>query len=239
MSDSFGLGPGPLSRPEPVEPPRRGGGGRVLLWILVILVIVGVALTGGAYAAGLIGGGGDPAAAPTGVPTSSVASVAPAGRGGTAASTPGSDATSSAMTVALPESLGGVEKLKLEGKAKPAATPDVFPAKARAEGLFGIEPRNIMYVWALSGATVAPDERAALFGGEVSDRFQTGTLVSVEPGPIGGSAQCGDGKWNGRAAAVCVWSDGDSDGVLVDSPGNVEALAGKLPALRAEVERPA
>ena len=69
MSDSFGLGPGPLSRPEPVEPPRRSGGVRFLLWLLVIFVIVAVALTGGAYAAGLIGGDDDPAAAPTGAPT--------------------------------------------------------------------------------------------------------------------------------------------------------------------------
>jgi hypothetical protein len=236
MSDSFGLGPGPMSRPDPAEPPRRSSAGRVLLWVLVILVIVGVALTGGAYAAGMIGDDNDSAAAPaTGAPAP--ASTAPTGSGGTAASNPGPGSAGTSMKVALPATLGGVEKLKTTGKNKP--TPDLFPATARAEGLFGLDDRNIMYVWALSGASVAQEERAALFGTEVGNRFDTGTLIAVEPGPIGGAAQCGNGKWEGRPAAVCVWSDGDSDGVVVDSPGNPEALAGKLPALRAEVERPA
>ncbi|MFG1607731.1 hypothetical protein [Actinoplanes sp. NPDC049265] len=212
----------------------------MFLWILVILLIVAVALAGGAYAAGLIGGGGSSsAAAPTGVPTTAPASTAPTGSGGTAASNPGPGTAASTMKVATPATLGGTEKLKTTAKNKPSATPDLFPSTARAEGVFGLDDRNIMYVWALSGATVAQEERAALFGAEVGNRFDTGALIAVEPGPIGGSAQCGDGKWNGRPAAVCVWSDPDSDGVLVDSPGNPEALAGKLSALRAEIEKPA
>lgn len=236
MSDSFGLGPGPLSRPDPVEPPQRSGGARVLLWLLVIVVIVAVALTGGAYAAGLIGGDDDPAAAPTGVPTRSVASTTP-GTGGTAASRSGpGDAASSEMTVALPESLGGVARATGD---KDKAAPGTFPVTAHAEGVFGdAGQRNIMYVLAVASDT-PEEERSALFGTEVGNRFETSTLIGVEPGPLGGSAQCGDGKWNDRPAAVCVWSDGHTNGVLVDSPGNADALAGKLPALRAEVEHPA
>lgn len=236
MSDSFGLGPGPLSRPEPVEPPRRSGGARFLLWLLVIFVIVAVALTGGAYAAGLIGGDDDPAAAPTGAPTAGVASTNP-GTGGTAASTPGpGDGTATVRTVALPESLGGVARAKGD---KDKAAPGIFPVTAHAEGVFGdAAQRNVMYVLAV--ASDEPEgQRSALFSTEVGNRFDTGSLVSVEPGPLGGAAECGDGRWNGRPAAVCVWSDDSTNGVLVDSPGTAEALAGKLPALRAEVERTA
>jgi hypothetical protein len=234
MSDSFGLGPGPLSRPDPVEPPQRSGGARALLWVLVIVLIVAVALTGGAFAAGLIGGSDDPAAAPTGAPTGA-ATTRPS-TGGTAASTSGNGATGQ-MTVALPQTLGGVAKVK---DAKPSATGKSFPVTARAEGTFGDNAgRNIMYVLAVAGGETPQEQRAALFGTEVSDRFETGTLISVEPGPLGGSAACGTGKWNGRAAAVCVWDDQHTNGVLVDSPGNADALTAKLPALRAEVERPA
>ncbi|MEV6635057.1 hypothetical protein AB0M54_30340 [Actinoplanes sp. NPDC051470] len=243
MSDSFGgFGPGPVSRPEPVEPPQRSGGARVLLWILVIVVIVGVALTGGAYAAGLIGGDDDPAAAPSSPAPTGVASAKP-GSGGTAASTSGAgDNANGTMTVALPATLGGVKPSRAgdKGKNKPAASPDLFPVTARAEGVFGDDAqRNIVYVWAVSGSSTSEAERGALFSSEIDKRFKTGTMLSVEPGPLGGTAQCADGRWNGRAAAVCVWSDGYSNGVLVDSPGNPESLAGKLPALRAEVERPA
>lgn len=244
MSDSFGgFGPGPVSRPEPVEPPQRSGGARVLLWILVIVVIVGVALTGGAYAAGLIGGDDDPAAAPNSPAPTGVASSAKPGSGGTAASTSGAgDSANGTMTVALPATLGGVKPSRADdkGKNKPAPSPDLFPVTARAEGVFGDDAqRNIVYVWALAGSATSEAERGARFSSEIDKRFRTGTMLSVEPGPLGGTAQCADGRWNGRAAAVCVWSDGYSNGVLVDSPGNPESLAGKLPALRAEVERPA
>jgi len=234
MSDSFGLGPGPLSRPDPVEP-QRSGGARVLLWILVIVLIVAVALTGGAFAAGLIGGDDDPAAAPASAPTTGAASTRP-GTGGTAASTGGPEQVSGgSMTVALPETLGGMTRAKGD---KPSSAGNVFPVTTRVEGTFG-GGRNIMYVLALAGSEMSREQRTALFSTDIGNRFKTGTLESVEPGPLGGSAHCGEGTWNGQDAAVCLWDDTFSNGVLVDSPGNADALAGKLPALRAEVERPA
>ena len=62
-------------------------------------------------------------------------------------------------------------------------------------------------------------------------------VVNASTGALGGHATCGNARVVGRKAAVCVWADEGSIGVVAFPARSAAAVVGEFPRLRAEIEK--
>lgn len=60
---------------------------------------------------------------------------------------------------------------------------------------------------------------------------------TVDAGPLGGAAKCGDGKTDGIQVGVCVWADRGSLGMIILYYKPAAALQSQFVAMRSEIEQ--
>jgi hypothetical protein len=62
-------------------------------------------------------------------------------------------------------------------------------------------------------------------------------LATVDPGPLGGDAKCGDGKAESVPLGVCVWADRGSLGMVVIYFKTAEQTKAEFVTIRGQVEQ--
>ncbi|GAA4594255.1 hypothetical protein GCM10023194_60610 [Planotetraspora phitsanulokensis] len=70
-----------------------------------------------------------------------------------------------------------------------------------------------------------------------SDGLKITDMKSVDPGPLGGIAKCGDTTVAGFQGGVCTWADNDTMGMIFTYLKSGEQAAAEFVKLRGEIER--
>lgn len=140
-----------------------------------------------------------PASSPTGAPTQT-------------------DTAPKVVVVAAPKTLLGKPKMADHNLQKSAATTvtslvAAVPTASKAvTGIYGTSAKDMIMVVAAPASITSPDD--------VLDAMQkaiSGQLTSTgaaDPGPLGGSARCGDIVIRNTRMAICMWADQDSFGYV-------------------------
>jgi hypothetical protein len=158
----------------------------------------------------------------------------------TAAPTPSPTRT---VKVVEPTTLGGRPRLKgdLVETAEMLETRISGPADTKSVSAAYGKPGtgNVVLMAAAAAASIAlPQQNVA---GTLSSFGGTGAgvtgIVNVATGALGGSATCGNALVANQKAAVCVWADDGSIGLVVFLRRSVAEVAGEFPGLRAEIEK--
>jgi hypothetical protein len=71
----------------------------------------------------------------------------------------------------------------------------------------------------------------------LENSLQVTNMASIEPGPLGGVAKCGDADAGGVKLGVCVWADNGSLGVIGLSFKNGAQAEAEFQKIRGEVEQ--
>ncbi|MEV0152416.1 hypothetical protein AB0H57_01555 [Micromonospora sp. NPDC050686] len=115
-----------------------------------------------------------------------------------------------------------------------------LPGSTSTVGAFygSLEERNLVMVAAASGLNTDPDKTLdESIRGARSSAVELGEMKNVEPGPLGGSAKCGDAETQKVPLGVCLWSDKGSLGmVIMYFKSGAEAQA-ELADIRGQIEQ--
>jgi hypothetical protein len=158
----------------------------------------------------------------------------------TAAPTPSPART---VTIVEPKTLGGRPRAHdgdLEETAEMLKARISGPADTNSVSAAYGKPgtRNVVLMAAAAAPIALPQQNVA---GTLSSFGGTGAgvtgIVNVPAGALGGSATCGNALVANQKAAVCVWADDGSIGLMVFPRRSVAEVAGEFPGLRAEIER--
>jgi hypothetical protein len=147
------------------------------------------------------------------------------------------------VAIVEPRSLGG--RAPLIGPQYTAMTDVMEKGLAKykdATNLFGAlygdaDDQDVVIAIAVERPVLAP--KAALVGafrGLTSGGMRINDVAAVEPGPLGGTAQCGTGNTDGTDIAVCGWADEGSIGILMWYHSSAEQVTTEFIKLRAEIE---
>jgi hypothetical protein len=166
------------------------------------------------------------------------AQPSPAATAATSSSQPASvESGSGPLTVVRPETLGGRPRIDI---GNGTSSEESFRTTAEAQGVYGnVAKQDLIFLVAVASTDQTTEARFSNVIAEASKEFKVDNYRTVEPGAMGGLVRCGDGTLNGVPAAVCVWSDRGTNGVLVHSLQSADEFAGDVVALRAEVEKAA
>ncbi len=150
------------------------------------------------------------------------------------------------ITLADPAKLGGRPKITDPQFADAAKTLKDALAEAPGAtdsvgGLWG-QPADLDIVMvAAATAPITHPERelnSTVMGVGVGGLKLTG-LTRVDPGPLGGSAKCGNSNADGVKLAVCVWADNGSVGMIAWYFKSVDKVKGEFVKLRGQIEKSA
>jgi hypothetical protein len=205
--------PGPVPVPGYVPAHRRRETGRL---VLVVFVAVALLCAGGGTAAYVLLQRSVPGAAVT----SHISLVTPRTLGGRARLTDAQIQAGLDQTVSeLRQNYSGITSTVAAAYGNPAE-------------------RDLVLV--VGAAHVVRDPAKALgpfVAGMVQAGLKVGSLAAVDPGPLGGVAQCGDAVVSGVAAGVCAWADRGSFGVFFVYFKNGATAKAEFVATRSAVER--
>jgi hypothetical protein len=148
------------------------------------------------------------------------------------------------ITVVEPATLSG--RPKLTDPKFTAATAGLKAELAKAPGttttvgaLYG-DPakKDIVMIAGASAPLLNPSKK---LDDTISDASTGGLtlteLSTVDPGPLGGTAKCGNGTASGVKVAVCAWADNGSVGLIAAYFKTADELKGDFVALRGQVEQ--
>ncbi|MEJ3744494.1 hypothetical protein WEI85_14500 [Actinomycetes bacterium KLBMP 9797] len=148
--------------------------------------------------------------------------------------------------VVEPETLGGRAKITdptIQTQIDNTITSmkDALPGATSTVGrAYGdVAKQEMVMVMAVSHFSADPEDTMndALSGmrqgGLVSDN-----MASVDPGPLGGVAKCGDGSASGIDFAICSWTDKGSWGAIIYYFKKVEDLQPEFVSMRGAIEQP-
>ncbi len=147
------------------------------------------------------------------------------------------------VSVVEPATLGGrvpwtdsqltpmTAEMELQFARQPGVT-NSFAAFYRA-----VDGENTVLALVLERPIVTPEFMLhGAFRGFAGDTLELAGMTVVEPGPLGGTAQCGIADDGIARYPVCGWADEGSIGILVWYHLTVEQATAELPELRAEIE---
>jgi hypothetical protein len=200
--------PGQVQPPgPPAAPPKKSNVGKIILIVLAVLVVL---CAGGGVAAYFLLR--DEVAVAT--QTRVVAPETLAGR----------------PKISQPELQAATAQMEAELKtALPNATSTV-------SGFYGdLATQDLVMIVAVSGVVADPDA-------EVDEAMSTAGLnitnvKDVDPGPLGGSAKCGDGSSEGVDVGVCTWADRGSLGMIVMFNKSGDDVASEFVTMRGQIEQ--
>jgi hypothetical protein len=145
--------------------------------------------------------------------------------------------SNSTVTVIRPATLGGKPRIEI-GSGSVATDDLTFEVTATAQGVYGnAAKQDVLFLIAVASTDMTPEARFSLMVSEASQEFGVDRYASVDPGPLGGLAKCGDGTINGVPSAVCAWSDDGTTGLLINSLKDAGDFGKQVAELRTEVEK--
>ena len=108
-------------------------------------------------------------------------------------------------------------ELQTVADAMVASMKEAQPGANSTVGAFYGDPakRDLLMVAGVAALVADPaKELDAAMGGLGTSGVEVTNLKSIEPGPLGGVAKCGDAEAEGIPLGVCVWADHGSLGVI-------------------------
>jgi hypothetical protein len=152
----------------------------------------------------------------------------------------------SKISVVEPATLGGRPKLTDPQFAGAIATLKSELAKApnttsTVGALYGDPAKQDLVMIAGASAPLLNPEKQLddTLKGASSGGLTLTDIAPIEPGPLGGTAKCGNGKTSGIDLAVCAWADNGSVGMIAIYWKKVDDIKGDFAALRGEIEKKA
>jgi hypothetical protein len=151
--------------------------------------------------------------------------------------------TTAKVSIVEPQTLGG--RAQLTGAQFTAMT-DVMEqgltnykdATNSFSAFYGtVESQDIVVALGVERPVFAPE--AAVTGainGLVIGGLQIDGVASVDPGPMGGAAKCGNANAGGTEIAICSWADEGSVGILMWYFSTADQVIAEFTELRAEIE---
>ncbi|GHJ46247.1 hypothetical protein Cs7R123_35890 [Catellatospora sp. TT07R-123] len=149
-------------------------------------------------------------------------------------------------SVVEPKTLGGRARSTDAGLAKTvndmksgfaSALPGATSSVAAYYG--SAEKKNLAMAFAVAMLNPAPQTTLDQFASGAASSLGKITFEKVEPGPLGGVAQCGQGTSDGVPVAICLWSDNGSLGMIMYFGQNYAGIKTKFAAERGEIEKKA
>lgn len=229
----------PYGAPEgfsaPPPPPKKS---KVLPIVLITLAVLLVLCVGGGVAIFVVGrdkinnlaGKANETAAPG-------ASEAPA-------ATPSTEPSHATITVVEPKTLNGRPKLTDKQfasvtKELEKGMSEVPDATATVAALYGsVAKRNIVIVAAAAAPISDPkQELESSFAGAGLGGLKITGITTIDPGPLGGKAQCGRADEGDLRMAVCGWADDGSIGWIMSFFKSVNTAKAEFPKIRSQVEK--
>ncbi|HET9518328.1 MAG TPA: hypothetical protein VFO77_11425, partial [Actinoplanes sp.] len=215
--------PGPGGVPGGYPPVAKKS--NVLKIVLIVLAVILVLCIGGVVATVFFVKNAadeitknDPGAAPA-TPARKITLVEPATLGGRPKQT-------------APEFAGAVATLKQSLAGAPGATGTVG-------ALYG-DPADrdlIMIAGASAPLSNPAKELDETLDGASSSGLVITDVVTVDPGPLGGQAKCGNSSTSGIDLAICAWADSGSVGMIAAYFKSVEDIKPDFVDLRGEIEK--
>lgn len=97
--------------------------------------------------------------------------------------------------------------------------------------------QDLVMIAGASGLLTDPKKEmdAAISG--LSAQLTVTNLAAVDPGPLGGEAQCGDGKAESVPLGICVWADKGSLGMVVMYFKSADQAKAEFVTIRGQVEQ--
>ena len=152
---------------------------------------------------------------------------------------------SSTIRVVAPETLDNRAKATdhdLQASAQKAETgvkSAVPNATSVATGFYGTaEKKDLALIVAYSSVNLSPQKTLddTITGISSSSMTPTG-MHTVDAGPLGGVAKCGDAESSGVKLGICVWADGGSAGQFYSYFASADAAQKELASVRQAVEQ--
>ncbi|MET7836535.1 hypothetical protein ABZS44_27335 [Micromonospora sediminicola] len=196
----------------PVPPKKKSGVGKILLIVLAVVLVLCV---GGGVAFWLAAG-------------DDVKDVV----------------TATKTRVVEPTTLGGRPKVsqpELQSAAlqmKSEFSKDVPNATSTAGAFYG-DPakKDLVMIAGVSGVIADPKKEMADAITAITPELGAKEFKTVDAGPLGGDAKCGDGKTEGIPVGVCIWVDKGSLGMVVIYFKSAAELQSEFVSLRGEIEK--
>ncbi|MFG2055127.1 hypothetical protein ACGFI9_13940 [Micromonospora sp. NPDC048930] len=209
----FGAEAGQPGYGQPAEPPKKKSSvGKILLIVLAVVVLL------------CVGGG-------TAVYFATKDTV--------------KDVVDATKTrVEAPATLGGKPKVddpKLAGAAEQMKTQiksDVPDATSTVGAFYGDPAKgDLLMIAGASGLIADPKKELADATKGLSADMGVANFKPVEPGPLGGEAECGDGETEGVKVGVCVWADRGSLGMILIYDKPAAELEKQFVTMRGQIEK--
>ncbi|MDG4837487.1 hypothetical protein O7631_13255 [Micromonospora sp. WMMD967] len=152
------------------------------------------------------------------------------------------DATKTRLVA--PATLAGRPKIT-EPELQAAADQMITEMKAEVQnetstvGAFYGDPdkQDLVMIVGASGLLTDPKKELDDAINGLSTELTLTNLATVDPGPLGGDAKCGDGKAESVPLGVCVWADRGSLGMVVIYYKTAEQTKAEFVTIRGQVEQ--
>ncbi|MFC7245580.1 hypothetical protein ACFQO7_24165 [Catellatospora aurea] len=155
------------------------------------------------------------------------------------ADAPAAGPTGPAVTVRSPETLGGRAKTTdVEWAQEGARAALADGAKAAFYETYGTAlDENAVMVFVAAGPIGSPERAVAnLLLSVRKQRYTVMDFSEIDPGPLGGVAQCGRVSGEGGRTAMCVWADHGSNGIIEWYFSSLDEARTEFVSVRAELE---
>ncbi|MFU8850666.1 hypothetical protein ACNAW0_06740 [Micromonospora sp. SL1-18] len=143
-----------------------------------------------------------------------------------------------------PETLGGrpkVDEPELKSAADEMKTvlKDSVPGSTSVIGGIYGDPtkQDLVMVAGVSGLLADPKKELDDASNGMGSELGVKEFKTVDAGPLGGEAKCGDGDAGGVPVGVCVWADRGSLGMVIIYFKSAAELQPQFVAIRGEVEK--
>ncbi|WP_233600807.1 MULTISPECIES: hypothetical protein [Micromonospora] len=113
------------------------------------------------------------------------------------------------------------------------------PGATSTVGAFYGDPakQDLLMIAGASGLIADPKKELDDATNGISKDMGVTNFKSVEPGPLGGDAKCGDGETSGVDVGVCVWADKGSLGMLLIYNKPASELEKQFVTMRGQIEK--
>ncbi|SCL22214.1 hypothetical protein GA0070624_2488 [Micromonospora rhizosphaerae] len=134
--------------------------------------------------------------------------------------------------VADPQLQATAEQMKSEMKK------DVPDATSTVGGFYGNPAKeDLVMIAGASGLLADPRKELEDATKGLSTELGVKEFKTIEAGPLGGDAKCGDGKADDVAIGVCVWADRGSLGMIIIYFKSAAALQSEFVTMRGQIEQ--
>ncbi|MEH1164523.1 hypothetical protein V6V47_03955 [Micromonospora sp. CPCC 205539] len=146
--------------------------------------------------------------------------------------------------VSAPATLAGRAK-NTDPQLQKAADDMVAGMKATAKnetgavGAFYGDPakKDLFMIAAASGVMADPKKELDDLVTGLSSQVGVASMATVEAGPLGGEARCGDGKIEDVPVGICAWADRGSVGMVISYYKTADQVKAEFVTIRGQIEQ--